>query len=92
MESELYPTDSAYWWIDLKTLLMVGYTRSDWVSLQRAARRLSETGGFYYKHREVEYRGSKRGISVRLKPPKPDRAKALEVHRRLAGMHGRLSA
>lgn len=88
LESELYPNDSAYWWIDLTTFLTVGHTRSDWISLQRAARRLSETGGWYYKHRELEYRGGRRGLAIRLKPPLPDLDQAREVHRRLAALHG----
>ncbi len=89
LESELYPNDSSYWWLDLGALLAVPHTRSEWVSLQRAARRLSETGGWYYKKREIEYRGGRRGLAVRLKPPEPDREHALDVHRRLAALHGR---
>ena len=89
VESELYPTDSSHWWIDLTTLLTVAHSRSEWVSLQRAARRLSVTGGWYYKKRELEYRGGRRGLAVRLKPPEQDRAHALDLHRRLAGLHGR---
>lgn len=89
LESELYPTDSSQWWIDLRTLLTIGHSRSEWISLQRAARRLSVTGGWYYKRRELEYRGGRRGLVVRLKPPEQDREKALELHRRLAALYGR---
>ena len=89
LESELSPNDSSQWWIDLKSLLTVGYSRSEWASLQRAAMRLSLTGGWYYKKRELEYRGGRRGLAVRLKPPQKDQHQALFLHRRLSALHGR---
>jgi hypothetical protein len=61
------------------------------VSLQRAARRLSITGGWYYKKREVEYQGGRRGLAVRLKPPQNDRDSALALHRRLGALYGRVT-
>lgn len=88
--AEVHALDSSRWWINLQALLPPGSTRSDWASLQRAARRLSITGGRYYQWRNIEYRGGRRGIRIRLQPTAESqieeeraRSRDREVRRRL---------
>jgi hypothetical protein len=91
--AEVHEREPSRWWIDLKTLIPPGSPRSEWASLQRAARRLSITGGKYYRWRNIEYRGGRRGIYIRLKPTgealfaeEQARRREREVARRLAAI------
>ena len=91
--AEVHARDTAHWWIELKSLIPPGSPRSEWASLQRAARRLAVTGGRYYTWRNVEYKGGRRGIYVRLKPTgvaleeeELARRRDREVRRRLAAL------
>jgi hypothetical protein len=90
LASELHPDDRSRWWVDLRSMLVPGSPRSDWVSLQRAARRLAVTGGRYYGQRHIEYRSGRRGSFVRLKPSAEQEAlsqrRERELQRRLAAL------
>jgi hypothetical protein len=91
--AEVHSRDTSRWWIDLRSLLPPGSTRSDWASLQRAARRISITGGRYYTWRNIDYKGGRRGLFIRLRPTGEAlseealvRAREREVSRRLAAL------
>ncbi|MGE0056560.1 MAG: hypothetical protein AB7P33_12965 [Dehalococcoidia bacterium] len=91
--ADVHARDTSRWWINLRSLLPAGSTRSDWASLQRAARRLSITGGRYYQWRNIDYKGGRKGIFIRLQPQGEAlseeqliRAREREVQRRLAAL------
>jgi hypothetical protein len=91
--AEVHSRDTGRWWINLRSLLPAASTRSDWASLQRAARRISITGGRYYEWRNIVYRGGRKGIFIRLRPTGDAlsqeqliRAREREVQRRLAAL------
>lgn len=90
--ADVYANDTARWWIDLKSLIPPGSPRSEWASLQRAARRLAITGGKYYRWRNIEYRGGRKGIYVRLKPTGEALVEEELIRRRERELQRRLAA